>query len=77
MLFIIIIGLMLSCFSGIFLLEGFALFKDKPRTFLNVAIGCFSTALGLLMLYLTVCFIYFTCFRSTSVGQTLLITLGF
>ena len=60
-----------------FLLESFALFKDKPTTLLNIITGCFSTVIGLLMLYITVCFIYFTCFRSTSVGQTLLITLGF
>lgn len=77
MLFIVIIGLLLGCFSGLFLLEGFALFKDKPTTLLNIAIGCFSTVIGLLMLYITVCFIYFTCFRATSVDQTLLITLGF
>ena len=77
MLFIVIIGLLLGCFSGLFLLESFALFKDKPTTLLNIITGCFSTVIGLLMLYITVCFIYFTCFRSTTVGQTLLITLGF
>ena len=77
MLFIVIIGLLLGCFSGLFLLESFALFKDKPTTLLNIITGCFFTVISLLMLYITVCFIYFTCFRSTSVGQTLLITLGF
>ena len=77
MLFIVILGLLLGCFSGLFLLEGFVAFRDKPVTALNVAIGCFSTLIGILMFYITVCFISFTVYNSTGVGKTLLILLGF
>ena len=77
MLFIVIIGLLLGCFSGLFLLDGFALFKDKPITLLNFAIGFFSTLIGLLMSYITICFITFVIYGNTGVGKTLLLLLGF
>lgn len=77
MLFIIIIGLLLACFSGLFLLEGYSAFTDKPVTVLNIAIGFFSTLIGLLMSYITICFIAFIIYDNTGVGETLLLLLGF
>lgn len=77
MLFIIIISLLLACFSGLFLLEGYAAFTDKPVTSLNFAIGFFSTLIGLLMSYITICFITLVIYDNTGVGKTLLLLLGF
>ena len=76
MLFIII-GLLLACFSGLFLLEGYVAFTDKPITLLTFAIGFFSTLIGLLMSYITICFITFVIYGNTGVGKTLLLLLGF
>lgn len=77
MLFIIIISLLLVCFSGLFLLEGYVAFTDKPVTLLNFAIGFFSTLIGLLISYITICFITFVIYDNIGVGKTLLLLLGF